>query len=354
MNKLKDFLDSLRLVFLFTLIVFLIMFASMCLVFAIIHFGGQTEHFRNPPPRHPYRPLLKFAFYSLISGIFVSILLSRLPLKPLHEIMRATNQISKGDYTARISLRGTRKLRQLTQSFNHMAEELGSMEILHHDFINNFSHEFKTPIVSIRGFAKLLKEQNLTLEEQREYLAIIIAESERLSELSSNILNLSKLEQQTNLTEKESFHLTEQIRLVASLLASKWDEKHLELSLDGDEIFLVGNKKLLKQVWINLLDNAIKFSPEGSFIHIEIVSDKYSCSVSFTNLLEHTNLSKNFCSHIFTKFYQEDSSHSTRGNGLGLTIANRIIQLHHGNIICQINKDQTITFCVTLPTKSPV
>ncbi len=349
MNKFKNFLDSLRLAFLFTLIVFLIMFASMCLVFGAIHFGGQAEHFRNPPPRQPYRPLFEFAFFSLISGSFVSILLSKLPLKPLREVMKATNQISKGDYTARISLRGTRELRQLTQSFNHMAEELGSMEILHNDFVNNFSHEFKTPIVSIRGFAKLLKEQNLTPEEQKEYLNIIIAESERLSELSSNILNLSKLEQQTNLTEKEIFHLTEQIRLVVSLLASKWSEKNLELSLDSDEIFFIGNEELLKQVWINLLDNATKFSPEGSFIHIQIVSDKQSCSISFTNPLEHTNLSKNFCSHIFTKFYQEDSSHSTKGNGLGLTIANRIVELHQGNITCEINPDKTITFCVTLP-----
>lgn len=266
--------------------------------------------------------------------------------------MRATNQISKGDYTTRISLRGTRELRQLTQSFNHMAEELDSMEILHNDFINNFSHEFKTPIVSIRGFAKLLKEQNLTPKEQEEYLNIIIAESERLSALSTNILNLSKLEQQTSLTERENFHLTEQIRLVVSLLAPKWSEKNLELSLDSDEIFLTGNEELLKQVWINLLDNAIKFSPEGGFIRIHASSNRQSCSIFFTNILEQTNLSKNFCSHIFTKFYQEDSSHSTKGNGLGLTIANRIVQLHRGEITCKINSDQTITFCVTLPLAS--
>lgn len=350
MNKFKNFWDSFRLVFFFTFIVFLIMFTSICLVFGFIHFGGQAEHFRNPPPREPYRPLFRFAFYSLISGVFISVLLSRLPLKPLREIMRAANQISKGDYTTRISLRGTRELRQLTQSFNHMVEELDSMEILHNDFINNFSHEFKTPIVSIRGFAKLLKEQNLTPKEQEEYLNIIITESERLSALSTNILNLSKLEQQTSLTERKNFHLTEQIRLVVSLLAPKWSEKNLELSLDSDEIFLTGNEELLKQVWINLLDNAIKFSPEEGFIRIHASSNRQSCSIFFTNILEQTNLSKNFCSHIFTKFYQEDSSHSTKGNGLGLTIANRIIQLHQGEITCKINPDQTITFCVTLPS----
>lgn len=325
------------------------MFASMCLVFGVIHFGGHAEHFRNPPRRHPYRPLFEFAFFSLISGGIVSVFFSQFLLKPFREIIQATEQISKGNYDTRISLRGIRELRQLTQSFNHMAEELGNMEILHSDFVNNFSHEFKTPIVSIRGFAKLLRDKNLTQEEQEEYLNIIIAESERLTDLSSNILNLSKLEKQTSLTKKERFHLTEQIRLVVSLLAPKWSEKNLELSLDSDEVFLTGNEELLKQVWINLLDNATKFSPEGGFIRIQVITNRQSCSIFFTNILEQTNLSKNFCSHIFTKFYQEDSSHSTKGNGLGLTIANRIIQLHEGEITCKVNPEHTITFCVTLP-----
>lgn len=349
MSKRNDFLDSLRLALLFAFLVFTIMFASMCLVFGIIHFGGHAEHFRNPPRRQPDRPLFEFAFFSLISGSIVSIFFSQLLLKPFRQIRQATEEIAKGNYNTRIFLRGIKELRQLMQSFNHMAEELGNMEILHSDFVSNFSHEFKTPIVSIRGFAKLLRDKNLTKEEQKEYLDIIISESERLTDLSTNVLNLSKLEKQTILTKKERFHLTEQIRLVVSLLAPKWSEKNLDLSLDSDEVFLTGNEELLQQVWINLLDNATKFSPEGGFIHIQVTTKKQVCSIFFTNILEQTDLSKNFCSHIFTKFYQGDSSHSTKGNGLGLTIANRIIQLHGGKITCNINSEQTITFCVTLP-----
>lgn len=351
LHKVRLFVDSLRLAFLFTLVVFFIMVCSMALVFGVIHFGRREGHFLNPPLQEPYLPLFRFAFFSIILGCFLSIFMSKLPLQPLREVMKAADRIAKGDYSARLSLRGTKELVNLSESFNHMAEELDSMEILHSDFINNFSHEFKTPIVSIRGFARVLKEQNLSEEERQEYLDIIISESERLTQLSSNILNLSKLEKQTTLTEteKETFHLTEQIRLVVSLLSPKWSEKNLELSLDSDEIFFHGNEELLKQVWINLLDNATKFSPEGSFIHIEIASDKRNCFIAFTNPLENPNVSKNFCSHIFTKFYQEDSSHATKGNGLGLTIANRIIHLHQGEITCQINEDDTITFYVSLP-----
>ncbi len=124
------------------------------------------------------------------------------------------------------------------------------MEMLRSDFVNNFSHEFKTPIVSVRGFAKMLKRDDLTDEERNEYLDTIITESERLAELSTNILNLTKIEQQTILTDKKQFNVSEQIRLVIAMLSGKWQEKRLEFDFDCGEIYLTGNEEMLKQVWM--------------------------------------------------------------------------------------------------------
>ena len=158
-------------------------------------------------------------------GTTLAFLFSKLPLKPIRTVCEAADKIADGDYNVRINLKGPAEFIQLAESFNHMAEELGSVEMLRSDFVNNFSHEFKTPIVSVRGFAKMLKRDDLTDEERNEYLDTIITESERLAELSTNILNLTKIEQQTILTDKKQFNVSEQIRLVIAMLSGKWQEK---------------------------------------------------------------------------------------------------------------------------------
>lgn len=147
--------------------------------------------------------------------------------------------------------------------FNHMAEEIGSIEMLRSDFINNFSHEFKTPIASIQGFAEMLQLKYLTEGERTEYIHTIIDEASRLTALATNILNLSKVEQQSILTDQNRFNVTEQLRQVIALLDKKWSDKRISIAFDCGEVFYTGNEELLKQVWINLIDNAIKFSPEG-------------------------------------------------------------------------------------------
>ncbi len=160
-----------------------------------------------------------------------------------------------------------------------MAEELGSVEMLRADFINNFSHEFKTPIVSLRGYARELKWDDLTPEEREEYLDIIISESERLVSLSTNVLYLSKIEKQDILSNRKRFNLSEQIRLVFALLDQKFTGKNLEPEFDGKEVWCEGNEEMLKQVWINLLDNAIKFSPPGAKIEVYVRSDSSKITV---------------------------------------------------------------------------
>ena len=198
------------------------------------------------------------------------------------------NRLARGEYKSRIEFEGilskNPSVKEMTDSINKMAEELENTEVLRSDFVNNFSHEFKTPIVSISGFAKLLKTENITEEQRREYLDIIEEESRRLSAMATNVLNLTKVENQTILTDVSSFNLSEQIRTCVLILEDKWTAKQIDLQLDFDEISVVGSEELLRQVWLNLLDNAIKFSYPNTTIGIRTwIEDEKSISVDVAN-----------------------------------------------------------------------
>lgn len=346
MSKLKASWKYFRLTLIFAFVVFTIMFFTMGLAFfgthLLAHFGfiesGDFERF----------PLFLFSVVSVLIGTVLAILFSKAPLHPLRELMAATDKIADGDYSVRLTLKGPEEFRELGNKFNHMAEELGSVEMLRTDFVNNFSHEFKTPIVSIRGFAKALKWDDLTPEEREEYLDIIISESERLSALSLNVLYLSKIENQTILTDKKRYNLSEQIRLVVALLDRKLCEKQIEITFDAEEFFIQGNEEMLKQVWINLLDNAIKFSPDDSKIDIGITANTDRTTVTITDHGE--GMSPETMAHLFDKFYQGDLSHSTSGNGLGLSIVRKIVDLHGGKLSVR-SSDRGSTFEVILNNK---
>lgn len=291
-------------------------------------------------------PLFAFSLTSIIIGTIIAIFFSRKPLRPFREIMNALDRIADGDYTVRLHLKGPEEFKTMSDKFNHMAKELDSVEMLRKDFVNHFSHEFKTPIVSIRGFAKALKWEDLSNEERTEYLDIIISESERLSTLSTNILYLSKLENQTILTDKKMLNVSEQLRRIIVLLDHKITGKNLELLFDSQEYYLLGNEEMLRQMWINLLDNAFKFSPEGGTVSILIREASGRIEFQITN--EAPTLSDEALKHLFDQFYQSDPSHATPGNGLGLSIVKKIIDLHSGTISVS-SADNRCTFEVTLP-----
>lgn len=292
---------------------------------------------------------LTLSLSSLVIGALFAAILLRRPLRPLQEIMDATDRIANGDYSVRVQPKGLSEFRRLGEKFNHMAEELESVELLRSDFVNNFSHEFKTPIVSIRGFAKMLQNGDLAPQERDEYLGIIIEESERLTSLSTHVLELSKLERQSILTDREPFLLSEQLRLCAAMLSTKWEQKHICFDLTCEELRYCGSEELLKQVWINLFDNAIKFSPDGGEIRVTAGQTPDAVIVSVFNTGMPIPLEA--ASHLFEKFYQADASRTTGGNGLGLSIAKRIVDLHDGAV--SVASDPTgNTFTVTLPLNS--
>jgi signal transduction histidine kinase len=285
--------------------------------------------------------------FSIITGTAIAAFFSKRAVKQIHSMIHATQQVAEGNFSVRVDGTGVNELEELAHSFNKMTAELSSIETLRSDFINNFSHEFKTPIVSIRGFAKLLKGNDLTDAEKQEYLDIIVTESERLSELSTNVLNLSKYESIEIITEKAPFRLDEQIRRAILLTEPKWQAKNLDIRIEMDEIVWTGNENLTQQIWINLLDNAIKFSKQDGVIEVHLAD--LSDSISFSVQDDGLGMDEETRRNIFDKFYQGDRSHQQSGNGLGLPMVKRIVELHDGTIQVDSSPDAGSVFSVILP-----
>lgn len=294
--------------------------------------------------------ILVMSTVSVIIGAGVTFFTSRYPLKPINEMINKMNRLAAGDFGARLQFgriaSSHAAFEEITVAFNKMAEQLESTELLRHDFINNFSHEFKTPIVSISGFARLLSKGNLTEEQEKAYLGSILEESDRLSAMATNVLNLTKVENQTILTDVTEFNISEQIRSAVLLLEGKWTAKDIELKLDFDEFNVRANEEMLKQVWINLIDNAVKFSPVGGLISVEIAENYRGIEVKVGN--SGSEIPADKLEKIFGKFYQADESHATQGNGIGLAIVKRVVTLHGGEVKAESGDGATV-FTVTLP-----
>lgn len=290
---------------------------------------------------------------SLILGTVLSFLLSKIPLRPINNFINCMNRLAAGDFKTRLtfapSIAQHPTFLEISESVNKLAEELENTEMLRGDFINNFSHEFKTPIVSIAGLAKLVSRGNLDEEQRKQYLTAIEQESMRLSYMATNVLNLTKIENQTILSGESEFNLSEQMRSAVLLLENKWTQKHIELQLDFEEYTVHANEELLKQTWINLIDNAIKFSPEYGRVDISILLEADELEISITN--EGQEILPEHRQKIFRKFYQADESHAAQGNGIGLAIVKRVVDLHGGrvDVLCG---DGKVTFVVCLPCLS--
>ncbi|MGL5977403.1 MAG: ATP-binding protein [Erysipelotrichaceae bacterium] len=271
---------------------------------------------------------LSMLFAVLIATVFVTIVARRI-LRPIRTLNAATKKVSQGDFSVVIPCdeRFEDELTLLTHNFNQMAQELNKTNGLHQDFIQNVSHEFKTPIASIHGFANLLQQTPLT-PQQQEYADIIQKEAKRLSQLASNVLLLSKLENQVIVPDCTWFSLDEQLRHVLVLLQQQWEAKSLEIDLQIDEIKIFANQELLFQVWLNLLDNAIKYSNPNSTIRIVSFVRKNNAVVAIQDF--GIGMSEETQAHMFEQFYQADPSRSHAGNGLGLPLVRRIIELSKG------------------------
>lgn len=340
------------LTLLFTGLVLCFMLGTLLVVGFVIYLLVQFQVLTGPNHSVPSaaRIISIFVLSALVVGAGMTFFFGKIPMKPINNLINQMNRLAAGDYRARIeygALLGKHPtVLELTDSFNRMATELQSTEMLRSDFINNFSHEFKTPIVSIAGFAKLLRKGNLPDETKEEYLYIIEEESLRLAQMATNVLNLTKVENQTILTDVEEYNLSEQVRSCILLLSGKWEQKELDFLLDFNEHTICANEELLKQVWINLIGNAVKFTPERGLIEVNIAERENTLVVSIRNSGSEISLEEQKL--IFNKFYQADVSHATEGNGIGLAIVKRVTELHDGEVTVN-SGNGTTTFTVVLP-----
>lgn len=284
---------------------------------------------------------------ALLVGVFATYFITRWFIDPLKKVGTAMEKIADGDFDVRLETKSSSKeIREIYSGFNMMAKELQSTEIVQTDFVSNVSHEIKTPISAIEGYSMLLQDGDNLTDDQKGYVEKIIFNTNRLSALTGSILLLSKLENQSIVANKTTFDLDEQIRKSILALEGEWSRKDIDFDIDMDETDFVGNEALIHHIWDNLIGNAIKFSPSCSEIKITLSNfeDRIVFSVSDMG----PGISDEDLKHIFDKFYQADPSHKVKGNGLGLALVKKIIDLEKGEINVVNNPQAGCTFTVIL------
>ncbi|MDR1441672.1 MAG: HAMP domain-containing histidine kinase [Bifidobacteriaceae bacterium] len=268
-------------------------------------------------------------------------------------VLDALEQISQGDFDVRIEDPGRGPFSEMIDSVNRMARELGTVEQQRQDFISNVSHEIQSPLTSIQGFAALLREPGLDADTQQHYLDIITAECRRLSALSANMLRLSALDDAK--IEGQPFRLDEQLREVILTLEPQWSVKGVEVELEAPaSVQVTGEPELLHQVWVNLAHNAIKFSPANGRISVRLTPEPAGTPGERAGwrieVEDHGDgIGQSDLPHVFERFYRADKARAVGGNGLGLALAKRIVDLHGGRIWAASKPGEGSTFTVRLP-----
>ena len=298
---------------------------------------------------NPYFPLMNTLIESLLAGIFLTLMINHFLLSPIMSFIDAINQVSKGDFSVRVKTDySSPELDELAGHFNKMVQELGSIEALRNDFAANISHEFRTPLAAIEGYTTLLQDHSLSDQERDEYTHIIIDSVRQLSSLSENILSMSRLEKQEIVTNKTTYSLDEQIRQAVLLLEPLWSEKKMELDIDLESALYYSNCDMMMQVWLNLLHNAIQYTPAEGTISVFLKKTKHSLLITVADT--GIGMDEATLSHIFDKFFRKDKD-SSPGNGLGLPMVKRILQLNQGFVTVESTPGSGSSFVVTLPVQ---
>lgn len=331
----------------FVAITFLLMVVVLsvfvCLLFIINHFQLLAPEREN----HLF-PFYFIIFLSLVIGAALSIFVGRRILQPIGDLRQAMSKVAKGDFTLQLGEeKQMEDVAELYHDFNVMVNELNSIETLRNDFVSTVSHEFKTPLATIKGYVQLLQNDSLSEAERQSYLERMLDGTQQLTHLTDNILKLSKLENQGIGLDFQYFRLDEQIREVILFLQPKWEQLDLTLDLTLPRTDYYGNEEFLYQVWLNLMDNAIKYSQKNSCIRVQLINETHGQLITISD--EGIGMTEKVADRIFDKFYQSDTSRKTSGNGLGLALAKQIVELHHGTIKVNSIPDQGSSFKLFLP-----
>ena len=313
-------------------------------VFILLHIWGTF--YWNVTPKSSTLVFWSLVIMGAIVGI-TSTLFSRHFNHLVSGLTGGLKSVAEGDFSRRLDPKKGGPLEAAYEDFNKMSQELQSIQTLRDDFINHFSHEFKTPITAVKGFAELLREPETTPEEREQYLQIIIDESSRLADLANNTLLLTKLESQQFIAEKRRYSLDEQIKRCAILLSPAWEKKEISFTANLEPAEYDGNEELMRHVWLNLLSNAVKYTPEGGEIAVTLQPSREELTVTMADT--GIGMPPEVRAHIFDKYYQGSPNSGGRGLGLGLSIALRIVELCGGNIQVDSVENQGSTFTVRLP-----
>lgn len=291
---------------------------------------------------------VRMLIFSIVFGVAIAAILNHAFIKPLTDLAAAMRRVADGNFDTQLECKSTiSDIKEVYASFNLMVKALGETETLQTDFVSNVSHEFKTPINAIEGYASLLQDSELPHEQQAQYVGKIIFNTKRLSDLVGNILLLSKVNNESIRPKANTYRLDEQIRQSIFALERKWTEKSIDLDIEMDEVEYCGYEGFMMHVWTNLIDNAIKFDSYGGSIRLRLKKDGER--VRFTVSDTGPGIAPEEQSRIFTKFYQVDSSHKEEGNGLGLALVKRIVTSSGGNISVESEPGAGATFTVELP-----
>lgn len=340
MKKKRNGRSSLRLRFI------LICMSQLVLVAALSELAGWA--FRHWFGVTPELPIFVWAMvFSGTIGVAVTNHMTKMLIDPIAKLRSAMREVADGDFKVEAKCESCiQDVQDIYDSFNSMVRELSTTETLQTDFISDVSHEFKTPINAIEGYASLL-EGEPSPEEQRAYVEKILFNTRRLSALTGNILLLSKLSNQSILPQKTQFRLDEQIRQAIVALEQMWSEKELGFEVELAETPFFGYESLLPHVWTNLIGNAVKFSPKGGEIRIKMM--RTEGAVVFTIEDDGPGIVPGDEEHIFTKFYQSESSHGMEGNGLGLALVRQIVEMSGGSVDVRNLEAGGCRFTVRLP-----
>lgn len=288
-------------------------------------------------------------FCVFVTGSIMFLIIADIIVKPISRLTHATNELSKGNYRVRVNYSGDDEIAKLNRSFNQMAQQLAKSEETRQQFISDISHEFQTPLTAIQGFATILKNEQLPDALREKYADIILFHSKRLSTLSKSMLELTLLEREDMDLHKSEYSLTQQLFRVINVQEPMANDKNIEIEYNypkGD-VLVMADEERMEEVWINLLNNAIKYTNDGGVVTITI--RKYNAYVEVSVEDTGIGMSQEAISHIFERFYRSDKSRNIEGNGLGLSIVKRIIDLHNGNIGVVSTEDAGSVFTVRLP-----
>jgi signal transduction histidine kinase len=297
-----------------------------------------------------------YSIFILVCCFVISLATSRLLTRNMDKFLKEEKEVlqamGKGDFTKKITAKVREPyMKETAENINLVNEELNSISYLKKDFIRNFSHEFKTPIVSIKGYSELLlNNKDLSEEEKESYLKIIYSESVRLSNLANSTFLLSKLNTDSYVLNKEEVYLDESIEESALVLYPQIEAKQLDIEINLIHGKIMAEKELIKEIWINILNNAIKYTPEKGKITISANQIQTGYLISFSD--NGIGMSENVLNHIFDEYYQGDTTHKNKGIGLGLSIAKKIIELHSWQIHVVSKENVGSVFSILIPTNS--